>query len=65
MIDCPECGSSDTDVAPASAGFLFECQDCGHQFNGDDDIDPLCICGTARSEHQLCGCPEGFQRSER
>ena len=28
----------------------------------DDDDDPYCHCGTARSEHQLCGCPEGFQR---
>lgn len=25
------------------------------------DNDPRCVCGTYRSEHQLCGCPEGFQ----
>lgn len=22
----------------------------------DDDNDPFCVCGTARSEHALCGC---------
>lgn len=26
-----------------------------------EDDDPTCVCGTARSEHQLLGCPEGFQ----
>lgn len=26
-----------------------------------DDDDPVCVCGTHRSEHALCGCPEGFQ----
>ena len=28
----------------------------------DDDDDPRCVCGVHRSEHSLCGCPEGFQR---
>ena len=25
------------------------------------DSDPICVCGVARSEHQLCGCPDGFE----
>lgn len=25
------------------------------------DDDPRCVCGTARSEHALCGCPDGFE----
>lgn len=29
-----------------------------------NDVDPVCVCGTARSEHALCGCPEGFQSPE-
>lgn len=29
-----------------------------------EDDDPLCVCGVARSEHALCGCPEGFQTAE-
>lgn len=31
-------------------------------YDTDDDIDddPTCICGVHRSEHQLCGCPDGF-----
>jgi len=28
------------------------------------DDDPVCVCGTHRSEHALCGCPEGFQTPE-
>lgn len=27
----------------------------------DYDDDPRCVCGVYRSEHSLCGCPEGFQ----
>lgn len=27
----------------------------------EEDDDPVCVCGTHRSEHALCGCPEGFQ----
>jgi hypothetical protein len=30
----------------------------------DRDDDPPCVCGTHRSEHALCGCPEGFQTAE-
>lgn len=26
-----------------------------------EDDDPRCVCGVYRSEHSLCGCPEGFQ----
>lgn len=29
----------------------------------EDDEDPRCVCGTARSEHALCGCSDGFQRA--
>ncbi|MDQ3693180.1 MAG: hypothetical protein M3464_06095 [Chloroflexota bacterium] len=29
--------------------------------DGDDD-DPICVCGVHRSEHILCGCPDGFER---
>lgn len=25
------------------------------------DDDPICVCGVARSEHQLCGCPDRFE----
>lgn len=63
MIDCPECGSSDIDVAPADYARDWWCQDCGCMF--DADPDPRCVCGTARSEHALCGCPDGFQRASR
>ena len=27
----------------------------------DVDDDPVCWCGTHRSEHLLCGCPDGFE----
>jgi len=30
------------------------------EIEGDDD--PQCVCGVHRSEHALCGCPEGFTR---
>jgi len=26
-----------------------------------EDNDPYCVCGVARSEHRMMGCPEGFQ----
>ena len=25
-----------------------------------EEIDDVCVCGVYRSEHALCGCPEGF-----
>lgn len=25
------------------------------------DPDPTCVCGVARSEHALLGCPDGFR----
>jgi hypothetical protein len=27
----------------------------------EEDQDPLCACGVPKSEHDLLGCPEGFQ----
>lgn len=29
-----------------------------------EDDDPYCVCGTARSEHHLLGCREGFQTAD-
>ena len=29
-----------------------------------EDDDPICVCGTARSEHSMMGCHEGFQTAE-
>lgn len=39
MNDCPECGSSDIDVAPAGSRKDLECQECGHRFNAGDEGD--------------------------
>jgi transposase len=36
--ECPECGSDDIDVSGAF-GFEWECQECGHHFNSDDEDD--------------------------
>ena len=30
----------------------------------EENDDPKCVCGVYRSEHALCGCPEGFQSPE-
>lgn len=36
------------------------CPQC-HGAGDQTDDDPQCDCGVYRSEHALCGCPEGFQ----
>lgn len=36
-------------------------QRAGRNAVGEDD-DPQCVCGVHRSEHALCGCPDGFER---
>lgn len=33
----------------------------GRNAVGEED-DPVCVCGVHRSEHALCGCPDGFER---
>ena len=43
-----------------------ECGKCAacitrEEHDGEPDDDPVCVCGVSRSEHALCGCPEGFQ----
>lgn len=37
MADCPECGyelveATDTDVVDSEAVYVFECDDCGHDW---------------------------------
>lgn len=59
------------DVAATERGQLMAARDLvvealrqprsepAHSMSEDDD--PRCTCGVHRSEHALCGCPDGFR----
>lgn len=36
----------------------------GQDERDEQDADPVCVCGVARSEHALCGCSDGFQSAQ-
>jgi hypothetical protein len=46
---------------PVVTNGLDEAYDAIDRHHAEPDDDPYCVCGVARSEHNLCGCPEGFQ----
>lgn len=47
-------------VARAEAREAAKAEEQARAAAREREEDPLCICGTARSEHALCGCPDGF-----
>ena len=58
-LTCQHCGGEGCLLNPTTFAKVI-CPDCGGTGETGND-DPLCVCGTARSEHQLLGCPDGFQ----
>jgi hypothetical protein len=45
-VECPECGSTDVDLAEEVPGPVFQCQECGEQFDPPVNKPPCPLTGT-------------------